>query len=304
MSLACQAYKSIRTICRSIPPALAEPILNALSDLYRCLDGRKKNFVLDNLKVIAPDKDPQQLCKSIYRHFGYFMYEFFQGMKGEYHQEVQLNQTLVDLFGEPDERSNLLLISHAGNWELTLRHLLSRGYNVTTVVMPHSHADVDDFFRELREHPNLETAPLEKGMRACIKAINNKRIVALACERDYTGSGIDMPILDGSHQISFPKGPAWLMLNKKVSTFFVNCTRQSLGKLSVQLEPILIPDELPSDKEAAIHTTSQHIARHIYGFISSNPEQWITFDPMFTPVKKTELAETPQRQDLNLTFKA
>ena len=202
---------------------------------------------------------------------------------GTFENELELKKKVREQLGEPNEKEALLLIPHCGNWELTLRQLLSMGYPVTTVIMPHSHEDVNEFFHELRYHPNLETASLENGMRACLRALAQKRIVALACERDYTGQGLELEIFD--QRVFFPKGPAWLMLSKKTPTFFTNCQRLRLNHFRAELIPMHLPEAMPKDKEEALLTACQTIANRVFKNIEENPEQWITFDPVFRTKK-------------------
>jgi lauroyl/myristoyl acyltransferase len=200
---------------------------------------------------------------------------------GTFQNEDQLKSHVRKQLGAPHEQGTLMLIPHCGNWELTLRQLLAMDYPVTTIIMPHSHEDVNEFFHELRYYPNLETASLDNGMRACLRALNQKRIVALACERDYTGQGLELEMFD--QLISFPKGPAWLMLSKQPPTFFVNCQRLKLNHFKVELIPMTLPENLPEDKEEAVLVTSEKIAQRVFNNIDENPDQWITFDPVFRP---------------------
>jgi lauroyl/myristoyl acyltransferase len=283
LSLANTCYRVLRSLCRSIPPELAEPLLKKLSWAYYQLDKKNKVNVQRNLKVLRPQQNRDELEKAVYLNFAFFLYEFFSGSMGTYQDENSLKKKVREQLGEPNEQGTLLLIPHCGNWELTLRQLLSMGYTVTTVIMPHSHEDVNTFFHELRYHPNLETASLGNGMRACLRALSQKRIVALACERDYTGQGIELDMF--GQQISFPKGPAWLMLRKQPPTFFVSCQRIKLNHFKVELIPMSLPEELPQNKEEAVYLTSQSIAQRVFQNIDENPEQWITFDHVFSPKK-------------------
>jgi Kdo2-lipid IVA lauroyltransferase/acyltransferase len=280
-------YCALRKICACIPPGAAKVALNGLSWLYWKLDVRKRPFVIENLKVLShgTTKDLRILQREVYRHFAYFFYEFFSQRPSKFENSATVIPKIKAQLGEPGEKAGLLLVSHTGNWEASLKELLNCGYPVTTVVMPHSHPDVNCFFDQLRGHPGLETASLKEGLTACAHAIKNKRIIALACERDYTGTGLPIGIF--GHEISFPKGPAWLMLRYQVPTFLVKSHRIDLLHFSVELEPVNIPLGLTKVKSEALESLSQHIVEALFKHVLLHAEQWITFDPLFKRIEVT-----------------
>ena len=284
MSLALLGYRALRKLCNCIPPGAAKIILNGLSWLYWKLDFKKGGHVLANLKVLNRYSTKNLIAtqREVYRHFAYFFYEFFSSRPSFALQGNELKGQISAHLGVPGESAGLLLVSHTGNWEASLQQLLHLGYSVTTVVMPHSHADVNDFFKQLRHHPHLETFSLADGLSACSQAIKNKRIIALACERDYSGSGLSIPLF--GHSISFPKGPAWLMLRYNVPTFLVKSHRLDLLHFSIELEPIPLPSELSGSPIEKLSYVSERIVSVLFKHILIHTEQWITFDPLFKKI--------------------
>ena len=284
MSFALLGYRALRKICDCIPPGAAKVVLNGLSWLYWKLDFKNGGHVLANLQILNRDSTKNLIAtqREVYRHFAYFFYEFFSRQPSCVQQGNELKGQIFGHLGLPGESAGLLLVSHTGNWEASLRQLLQLGYSVTTVVMPHSHADVNDFFKQLRHHDRLETVSLADGLSACAQAIKNKRIIALACERDYTGSGLSLPLF--GHSISFPKGPAWLMLRYGVPTFLVKSHRTDLLHFSIELEPILLPSQLSGSPSEKLSWVSEHIVSVLFKHILLHTEQWITFDPIFKKI--------------------
>jgi lauroyl/myristoyl acyltransferase len=281
--IALQGYKFLRKICKYIPPKIAKKWLNGLSWIYWKLDVKNCSNVVANLETLgkASSQSGVVLQREVYRHFAYFFYEFFSQKDAFFENAEFLNQDLIEKLGFPGEKASLLLVSHTGNWEASLKYLLNRGYSVTTIVMPHSHPEVNLFFDQLRAHPNLETASLLEGLAHCAHAIKNKRVIALACERDYTGNGLALPMFDKN--IYFPKGPAWLMMRYQVPTYLAKCHRTDLLRFNVKLEAIDLPIKLPESRNEAIARLSQGISRKMFDHILCHSEQWITFDPTFYP---------------------
>lgn len=279
MNKALLGYRSLRWVCRKTPDAWARRICPVLSDLYRWLDRGRRPLVEENLRVMVGEKEAEiaRCCREVYRSFASFLFEFFSGRDSQMEGE-NFDEQLRALLGAPGERAGLLLMPHVGNWEACLRHLLRRGYEVTTVVMPHGSEAVDSFFVQLRGHPRLEVTDLKRGGVVCRRALRKKRIVALACERDYTGSGQSIPFK--GYRVEFPPGPAWLMLGESPSTFLVHCRRTDLHRFSIQLEPFTTGnnDPLPSLEEL-----TEDLGQAIFKIVENNPEQWITFDRTFHP---------------------
>ena len=254
-----------------MPIFIAPVILWGLGRLYWALAFNSRKIVAQNLRLLGTQKNS---TFGVFHHFGLFLYEFFSLKKPIIYEEEKLLQQFNQSFGGPGEKGGLLLLPHLGNWELALRWILDQGYQVDTIAHQHSSPEIDEIFHNLRAHPHLKVHPLEQGGRACLKAIKQKRIVALACERDYTGQGEKVTFEDFSTH--FPSGPTWLMRAKNCETKLIECKRLSLLKFEIQIHPFNLEGD-PQDG-------TRQLAQAIYKLIRKHPLQWITFDPILKPI--------------------
>lgn len=282
MNLALQGYSFLKRLCEVTPPVVAERLLYSISFFYWMFDYKHRKYVKRNLDVIKSNikKEKVPSVNDVYFHFAQFIYEFFSYQKHFSYKKFQPNVELLDALGKPWERSSMILVTHQGNWEMSLQKLLQSGYPVLTVVMRHNNKEIDAFFHSLREHPLLEVSYLEEGIRPCIKAIRENRILALACERDYSHHGVEVNVAGRS--VLFPKGPGYLYQKYKLPIFHGVSRRQSLGKFDEQL--LKIDEELLLKAKSNLQSITQIIADTLFCEIYHSPEQWITFDDFFQEV--------------------
>lgn len=279
-------YKALRALCTAVPPGLAEFLLPAIAQGFFFFDWRGRARVRKNLEALGriSGKDFSGRTPMVYRHFAFFLYEFFSARRGwiSWNREAMAVE-LERCFGPPGEgqKSAILLAGHLGNWEVALRAALSLGYRISTVVMSHGSVPVDSFFSGLRADQGLEQYGVNEGLRPCLRAIAGGRILTLACERDYSGGGEKVEINGCS--FFFPVGAAYLRLKTGVPIFMASTARSGLGKFEFILEEMKPPPSMPSDEKEAVKTLSRHIAGQFFGIIGRSPEQWITFHEYFLP---------------------
>lgn len=275
-SKAAKAYDLLAAFCCKMPLPILNSIIENLSWVYQKLNKKNDLHVVSNLNQLSKhlNRDLSSKHLDVYKHFGWFLIEFFRAHK---YPPQPLPDTIIkdtlNKMGRPGEQANLILVGHYGNWEIALKHVLNMGYKVTTIAMKHSDCEVDAFFSKMRHHPNLTVRYLEDGFKYCIKAMRNKEVVALACERDYTENG--HPVSIAGAQVPFPKGPATLIKKYKPNVFFGECIRRSLNQFDMQLVPFRHPDQEEVDE------ITQAIANQLFDLIYKHPEQWITFDDFF-----------------------
>jgi lauroyl/myristoyl acyltransferase len=277
ISIAALGYRGLAWCCARLPVGILQIVAKPVSKIYHHFDKGHVVNVRKNLAIISEHtkRDCSHLEKKVYEHFAYFMIEFFRaGSIGKVEVPERVKELTNQHLGLPGEKANLILVGHYGNWEISLKHLLELGYSVTIIAMNHSNKDVDAFFTKMRAHKNVKISYLDQGLRPCIKAIKNKEVLALACERDYTGNGIEVDI--AGHKVKFPNGPSWLIDKYKLDAYLGLTKRISLGVFESNLVKIKSFDADTSHEEI-----TQEISDQLFKHIFENPEQWITFDDFF-----------------------
>lgn len=224
--------------------------------------------------MVGPEKTTKKLAFETYQEFSLFLYEFFSKKSAITINQAELEQDLKDSLGYPGKEPAIILMGHYGNWEVALRQLLSHGYTVNTLSMKHSNSKVDTFFNKLRQHENLKCFDIQAGLRPLLKAVQNNEIIALACERDYLHSGIQLELFD--HQFNFPTGPAMILKKMKLPAYTFYQERSHLLNFKSRLYPFNY------DPQESIHNLSFNIAENLFRLIQKNPTQWLTFEPYFS----------------------
>lgn len=276
-------YQALHALCQNVPRPLATKVLPALAHIYKRADEKHRLHVERNLAVLGDylKRDTSQLVDEVFFHFACFIYEFFSFNNDrltQFASDQSMEKKLRDTFGSPGEKAGLILVNHHGNWEIALKKVLALGYPMMTVALHHGNAGVDDFFNQMRSHPGLRVSYLEEGTGPCLQAIEEKRLLALACERDYTGRGVDVELAGKS--VTFPVGPAYLHHKTGVKLARARMTRLEIDAFDILLEPIEIPDSVYKCT-SPIESLTRHIAQSVFSLIYECPEQWITFDDFF-----------------------
>jgi lauroyl/myristoyl acyltransferase len=282
ISKAALGYKIMGYCCAYTPSFVLKIILPFLAGLFHRFDSRHVGNVKKNLDILSKHtgRDFSGLEKKVYKNFAFFMAEFFKaGIRRDVFLQENLKKKINDTLGQPGEKANLILVGHYGNWELALKQLLGMGYSVTTIAMNHSDSNVDKFFSDMRNHENITVAYLNQGLKPCIRALRNKEIIALACERDYTGNGIAVNI--AGQEVGFPHGPAWLISKYNPDTYLGIYKRKSFGEFDSILEKFDFKDSL-----SEVSDITQEISDKLFHHIYEDPSQWITFDDFFGSAEK------------------
>lgn len=281
MNLTLLGYRSLEFICKRTPLFIADFIIKILSWVYYKCDRKNRKNVEKNMRLIGEHLgiDISSKVPEVYYQFACFIFEFFSKMKCEVKNEVSFDSKVHELLGPKGNKPYLIIVSHQGNWEFSCRKIMDLGYPVTSIALESSNKEVTNFFYHLRQHPMLELFYLKDGIQPCLDAIARNRIIALACDRDYTNRGVE--VIVASQKVSFPVGPAYIARKTRIPIFLSTSKRISLGCFEMNLKPVCIEVGM-LDKDKAIENISQAIATILFEQVLKCPEQWVTFDDYFS----------------------
>lgn len=261
-------------------------MIPTIAKIYARL-ASSRSCVVKNLQALEPGArvSPASVDR-IYDHFAFSLYEFFSGRRfdvrcgsPEFDSMPEYLRSRLGPTGAGQE-SRLLLGAHLGNWEIGMRTIVENGYRMSAIALGHSHPGIDQLFGELRRHPNLEMIDLGCGLRPFLRAIQQGRMLALVCDRDYTGNGV--PVRMGEHQVFFPSGPARLYLQTKTPAVLCHALRESPDHFRFEVDPLDL-DAFELKNVPGHVAVSQLIADRLLDIIHRHREQWGTFYDYFTP---------------------
>lgn len=273
-------YRVGQFIALSLPTRIAYKLAVFISDLHYLFALEDRQIVMDNLKIIFPqkkDRERRQIRLAMFRNFAKYLVDFFCFTKinPEYIKKKikienihYLNQALAKGKGV------IAVTAHLGNWELGGALLGELGYPFWAVALPHQSKKVDNFFNRQRESKGVQVIPLGRAARQCLEILRENKILGLVGDRDFLAKGI---ALDFFGKLTFlPTGPAAFALKTKATIipgFMLRCKDDSfLFRLE---EPIEFTPLGNKDKDL-----SELINRYkiiLEDYIRKFPDQWYMF---------------------------
>src|SRR3989338_8849471 len=272
-------YKFGQFCVNHIPLKTTYRIAGFLSELQCYLSPRDRRSVRNNLRVILPaGNNIRKLTREVFRNFGKYLVEFFRMEKYLDKEYIQTHVTVrnIHYLDEALKRGTggILLTAHLGNWELGGVVISMLGYPLIAVALPHKERPVNDLFNHQRETKGITIVPLQKGVRKCIEALNENKIVALLADRDFTLNGEMMDFL--GKKALLPKGPAAFSLKTGAPVIPVFVIRETDDHFLVLFgEPIFPPRD--QNDAGALSKLMRRYAVVIEEKIRQYPTQWLMF---------------------------
>jgi KDO2-lipid IV(A) lauroyltransferase len=179
----------------------------------------------------------------------------------------------------------IMVLPHLGGWEWAAFWLTRvKGIPMTAVAERLEPPALFDWFVKLRESFGMEIVGLgpEAGS-ASIRALKSNHVLALLCDRDLTGDGIEVDFFD--ERTTLPAGPAVLALRTgapilPVGVYFEGSTHHAI------VEPALDTARRGSLREDVARIT-QDVAHALEELIRRAPEQWHLLQPNWPSDRST-----------------
>ena len=195
---------------------------------------------------------------------------------------------VLERFGRIDEapleavaeagRGVIVVLPHFGSWEAGAVYLSSLGpfAAVAEVLKP---PELFELFVKLRAGVGIEILPYDKGAEgrdAMVEALKGGKILALLCDRDLKGTGVEVEFF--GERATLPPGPAVLGMKSGSPIVCVNVRNLEDGTwVGHATEPVYVEDS--GDREAVIRDTMQLVAHRLEDLIREDPAQWHMFMP-------------------------
>ena len=136
----------------SLPLKAGYAIAIFISDVRSFLAPRDRHCVIDNLKVIFPDKSEKEIKQiqvRMFRNFAKYLVDFFrfETLDASYvkqHIKFENIRHFDDVLSKG--KGAIGVTAHLGNWELAGVAMALSGYPVWAVALPHKNKKVNDFF--------------------------------------------------------------------------------------------------------------------------------------------------------------
>jgi lauroyl/myristoyl acyltransferase len=171
----------------------------------------------------------------------------------------------------------ILVLPHLGSWEWCAYWLTRvKGHRVTAVVERLEPPALFDWFVDFRRRIGIDVVPLGADAgRAVMTAIKSCHVVALLCDRDITGSGVEVTFF--GERTTLPSGPAVLALRTGAPLLPTGVYDQGRLRLGVVRPPI--PTERTGTFREDVARVTQAIADELEVLIRRAPDQWHLLQP-------------------------
>ena len=278
------AYRTAAGIARALPQPAVDVLAWAGGRAFAAADADRRAMVGRHLaRVRGPGARDREIKAEVRRAFlSYARYwaESFR-LPGVSPDQLDAGMSyegldhLANAMGQG--RGAIAVTAHLGGWDHGGAWLASVGFPPTAVVEPVEPPELFAWFAELRRSLGVTVVPLgpEAGT-ATLRALKDNRLVALVCDRDIGGSGIDVEFF--GERTKLPAGPATLALRTgapllPMAIYF----RGRRGHHGVVREPLEVARTGRFRDD--VSRVTQAIARELETLVRRSPDQWHLFQP-------------------------
>jgi len=247
-----------------------------LAKLQFLISRKDREAVINNLRVILPNKNEDEIAKKakeVFVNFGLYLVEFFRFSRID---RVYVDKHFI-ISGKENIDSSLrkgkgliFLTAHIGNWELGGMALSLLGYPLMAIALDHKDPRINNFFKMRRQSKGIEVVSLGSSVKQCYRGLRNNKIVALLSDREFGKSGYESDFL-GRKKI-IPRGAAVLALRTGAPLVPVFVIRQGLNQIKIECLPALDIRDNSSELDV-IKKYAKIMEEYIYKY----PSQWLMF---------------------------
>jgi KDO2-lipid IV(A) lauroyltransferase len=238
-------YQGVRFLCvlaRRLPYSWILVLGVALGKFTFSILRIRRRVALENLAQAFPEKSAAELkrvARRSYEHFGMMVMEYLRLPRLS---ESELRQRIS--FSMPQEQNPyeqalalgkgaICMTGHFGNWEY-LGALVALRYPMVYLYQEQNNPYVDALIRDIRTRMRMPTIPRGTALRGILKALRQKKFVAILADQDAGSNGLFVNFL--GRPASTGRGPAAFVLKTAAPIVFCVAVRQPGGRHRVEAE--------------------------------------------------------------------
>ncbi|HEV2069380.1 MAG TPA: phosphatidylinositol mannoside acyltransferase [Acidimicrobiales bacterium] len=282
--LALHAYRSGSAIACALPDGVASAAERPLGALLALAMGARREMVERHLRrVHAAALSPAALRTASRRSFeSYARYwiESFRlpAMGGDEIDAGMWAEGLPYLDAALAAGNGAILaLPHLGGWDFAGAWLVRRGYPLAVVVESVEPPELLAWFTTLRTGVGLNVIPLGPAAgSAVLRELRANRVVALLCDRDIGGGGIEVEFF--GERTTLPGGPMTLALRAGAAVLPTAVYFEGNAGHRGEIRPSVVTERRGS-RRADVARLTQDLAAGLESLIRAAPEQWHLFQP-------------------------
>ncbi len=205
-------YKIGSIIALTLPVKVSYKLASLLADIKYFFSFRERKEIVENLRIVLPDKDTKTLkrcSREIFRNFSKYLVDFFrfEKLNKEYiARNIEIiNKEYVDRALEKG-KGVIIIAAHLGNWELGGAIMGVLGYKTNVIALDHKNKMVNDFFVNQRRMKNENVISIGVALKKCFAALKKNEVLCILGDKDFTNHGTVINFFGKATLL--PKGPA------------------------------------------------------------------------------------------------
>ncbi len=237
----------------------------------------RRRVAIENIARSFPEKSPQEvqaIARRTFMNFGQSIMEFMRLPRTsprELQERVKFINAHLLAEGEQAGKGVILLSGHFGNWELMGAAIRALGYPISAIAREQRNNLVNDLINRHRHAVGIETIKLGMALRGILKALRDRRFVALLADQDAHDEGVFVNFL--GRPSATATGPAVFALKTGAALIFGTCVRGEKGHHTIHFQQIDFSD-LNGLTEENIRILTQRHATALEECIRRWPDHW------------------------------
>ncbi len=290
-------------VCR-LPESWMERVFRFAADIAWRREGPRVQVLEANLvRVLGPDVDGKTLrmtSREVLRRYARYWLEIFRlpvmpagRLTNGIHDPTNQIKTIVDILASG--RGVVVALPHMGNWDQAGAWFIAQGSgSLTTVVERLKPETLYERFVTFREGLGMEVLPASGGARPfgiLAQRLRAGKFVALPCDRDVTGSGIEVEFF--GERAKMMAGSAALAVQTGAALVPAVLWFDDDGKCGLKIGAE-IEQPTAGTRPQKVAAMMQDVARFFEQGIREHPYDWLMLQKVFVadldPVRQDRAA--------------
>lgn len=254
-------------------------LARVVGNLYYHFNRKGREKFMDNCRhVLAPGTPESEIRAAARRLFFHYILNVLDLVR------VPVMRRRVTAMVEFDSREAdrvvalnrgvVVVTGHLGNHELAGVFMAANGYPMSAVVEPVPGGWAETYNR-YRSATAMETIPIP-NRKTMIRALRQRRMLALVSDRDLTGNGLLCPAFD-SHRY-YPRGAAAYSLRFRAPVVVAGLVFQhEPGRRPYRMVYKSVDFTPTGDASCDVAALTRLIAAELNDLIRRFPDQWLVF---------------------------
>lgn len=274
------AYIGLRAgvgLVGALPGGAVRRLGRGFGGVWGAVDGGRRKMAERHMeRVLSNGADTEAASKEMMRAYGRYYAEALWARARRVPGMLAATEVdgLEHILNARDAGTGMIYaLPHMGNWEAAAPIAVSQGVPVVAVAEVLPNRRITDWFTEMRADFGIEIV-LATGrvevMRRLEAAIADNKAVALLCDRDIKGKGIEVEFF--GERTTLPPGPATLAVRTGAPLLPIGCYFEDGGYKVVIKPPLPVPEQ--GSKTEQVASLTQDLARELEGLVEAAPDQW------------------------------